>query len=155
MSDKRESGFGRGLKIFGTVLMFVLGILITTQWHLGIYADSDPDFLKWLRAMGIAIIFHSIILFAAHVLGFAKEKESLAIGIIFNAIYVVLIFWLFRSPEIVPVIAFSEGQAYLMEDSGVTDLVVRVILGSILLFMGISIIQSLGILIFQGKKKKR
>ncbi len=154
MRKERESGFGRGLKIFGTVLMFAMGILITTQSNLGIYAESDPDFLKWLRAMGIAVIFHSIVLFAAHVLGFAKEKESMAIGIIFNAIYMVMIFWLFRSPEIVPVIAFTEGQAFLMEDSEVTHFVVRVILGSILLFMGISIIQSLGILIFHSRKKR-
>ena len=40
-----------------------------------------------------------------------------------------------------------------MEDSGVTLFVVRIVLGSVLLFMGLSILQSLGTLLFKGKKK--
>jgi len=134
--------------------MFVLALLITTQPYLGVYDDSDPAFLKWLHAIGIALIFHSVILFFAHVLDHAKGKEALAIGVVFNAVYTAFLYWLFSRPEIVPVLAFSEGQAHLMEDGEVTRFMVRVILGAVLLFLGVSVLQSLAMLLFGDRRRR-
>ena len=140
-------------RLVGAVLLFLIGILVYTQTHLGIYETADPDFLAWLKVTGIAFIFHSILLFAAHFLGLADHKEGLGLSIVFNAVYFIQLYRLFADPEIVPVIAFNDDQAYLLEDPDFTSLLVRIVVGAVLVFIIVTVIGHLKSLAYLSRQK--
>jgi hypothetical protein len=140
-------------RLVGAVLLFLAGILVYTQTHLGIYETADPDFLAWLKVTGIVFIFHSILLFAAHFLGLADQKEGLGLSIVFNAVYFIQLYRLFANPEIVPVIAYNENQAYLLEDSDLRSLLVKIVVGAVLVFTIVTVIGHLKSLAHLSKQK--
>jgi hypothetical protein len=135
----------------GSALLFLAGILVYTQTNLGIYETADPEFLGWLKVTGIAFLFHSALLFVAHFLGLADQREGAGLSIVFNAVYFIQLYRLFTRPEIVPILAYNEGQAYLLEDSEFMGLLVKVVVGTVLLFILVNVASHLRTLVYRPK----
>lgn len=140
-------------RLVGSALLFLAGILIYSQTHLGIYETADPEFLGWLKVTGVAFMFHSVLLFVAHFMGLADQKEGAGLSIVFNAVYFIQLYRLFANPEMVPVLGFNEGQAYLIEDSEFMDLLVKIVVGTVLLFILINVVGHLKTLVYRSKSK--
>jgi|GEM_PF-3702072 len=130
-------------RFIGILAIFMAGIVICAHPYPGIYADVSDDFMKWQNAIGIIMIIHSVILFVAYVLRKANEKESVAISIVFTAIYAIMVYRLFNAPEIVPVLSYDKDKLRLLEDSEFKDSAVRIVLGSMMALMAFTIGHSL------------
>ena len=153
MRMREASPFVLLTRLVGSALLFLAGILVYSQTHLGLYETADPEFLAWLKVTGIAFMFHSALLFAAHFLGLADQKEGVGLSVVFNAVYFIQLYRLFASPELVPIIAYNEGQAYLMEDSEFLDILVKIVVGSVLVFIVINVVGHLKTLVYLSRSK--
>jgi len=143
MKHTEPTAFAKALRLTGTVILFLFGILFFSQSHLGVYGTSSLEFLVWLRYVGIGFLAHSALLFAAFVLKKANEREGIAIAVIFHALYFILMYHLFARPSIVPVAAFHGDNAYLMEDTDVKNTLVKIIVGFILVFIMLTLFQNI------------
>jgi hypothetical protein len=144
-----------GFRLLGIALLFVAGGFTFSQRYLGIYANAPEEFLRWLHVMGIIMIFHSIILFAADFLNKAKAKESVAIGIIFSSIYLFMTYRLFDDPLSVPIVSYREEHFVLLQDNEFKETVVRVVLGSAMALMAISVLNNLRLLFASSQTPRR
>lgn len=154
MGARGVSTAGLTGRMIGSVLLVLVGIAVFTQTHLGIFESAEPDFLAWLRALGVALLFHGILLFVAHFLGLADRREGIGLALVFNAIYLIFFLQLFFRPAIVPVLAYNEAQAYLLEDSELKDTLVRSVVGAVLLFSALGIVGQLKALAFLSKGRR-
>jgi cytochrome bd-type quinol oxidase subunit 2 len=126
-------------EFIGIVIMLVAGVLIRAHPYPSIYSDVSEDFVNWQNAVAIVMIIHSIILFVAYGLRKANEKESIAISVVFMAIYLMMTLRLFDNPDIVPVLSYSKDKLHLLEDSEFKDSAVKLALGGIMAIMGLII----------------
>lgn len=154
MGARGVSTAGLTGRMIGSVFLVLFGILVFTQTHMGIFEAADPDFLAWLRALGVALLFHGVLLFVAHFLGRADHREGIGLALIFNALYLIFFLQLFFRPWIVPVLAYSDAQAYLLEDSELKDALVRSAVGAVLLFSALGIVGQIKALAFLSKGRR-
>jgi hypothetical protein len=135
--------------------LLLSGLLVYSQSHLGIYQTADPDFLRWLKPLGITMVFHGILLFTTAFLGLTDRMEGIGISIIFNSIYFILLYQLFSQPEMAPVLAYNNDQAYLLEDSDFKHLLVRAVVGAVLLFIVVTVVGDIKQIYFLSAGKGR
>ena len=154
MRDGGVSTVGLTGRMVGSALLMFAGVLVYTQTHLGIFETAAPEFLSWLRALGIALLFHGALLFVAHFLGLADHREGIGLALVFNAIYFIFLLQLFFRPSMVPVLAYNEAQAYLLEDSELKDTLVRSVVGAVLLFTLLGVLSQIKALVFLSKGRR-
>ena len=155
MFYERESAWSEWIKLLGSLLLCLAGLLVFAQPSLGVYQDASPDFLDWLKPMGAALMGHGLILFVARLLHKSDRKEMAGVSIVFTGIYWILLLQLFRNPGEVPLAAYHEDKFYLMEDFESKSLLVRAALGGIMVFMGLSIFDSLRSLLWKTQRVGR
>lgn len=124
-------------------ILIVLGFYFLIQFPIGIYAKSNPIFLKWLRILGLLILIEGSFSIIQIITNQQNNLLMIIFGKLLDALAIPLFLWLNAHVDIIPILSLRDGKFYLMSNEGEINNILRSILAIIVLFMIINIIHSI------------
>lgn len=106
------------IKIVGDIILLLLGFHFFTQIYLGIYENSNPSFLSWLRFFGLIIFLHGTMSLIRIFLLYHKpvwDKTFFISRKFLEVALVPMLFILRSNVSIIPIIKFEGNNVYLVK----------------------------------------
>lgn len=135
----------------GSIFLIVLGIHFLGQFFMGIYAQSNPEFLVWLKFLGIVMVLHGTvslikIRWNAHQAFLFWGKN------VINMLYITLLIWLSRHTEIIPVLSLNNAQPSIMPKNETINQVLQWIIIAFIVLILIDFFISIYTNLFKDEK---
>jgi hypothetical protein len=141
--NESKPGKTKNRDIITNSILIVLGFFFLIQFPIGIYAKSNPIFLKWLRIYGLLILIEG----SFSIIQIISNQQNNPLMIIFDKLLdvlaVPLFLWLNAHVDIIPILSLRDGKFYLMSHEDRANNILRSILAVIIIFMIINIIRSI------------
>ena len=124
-------------------ILIVLGFYFLIQFRIGIYANSNPIFLKWLRILGLLILIEGSFSIIQIITNQQNNIIMIIIGKLLDALAIPLFLWLNAHVDIIPILSLRDGKFHLMSNEDALNNLLRSVLAIIILLMIINIIHSI------------
>jgi hypothetical protein len=123
-------------------ILIVLGFYFLIQFPIGIYANSNPMFLKWLRILGLLILIEGSFSIIQIITNQQNNLLMIILGKFLDALAIPLFLWLNAHVDIIPILSLRDGKFYLMSSDDMLNDLLRWVLAVIILLMIVNIIHS-------------
>ena len=141
--NKSKPGKSKNRDIITNSILIVLGFYFLIQFPIGIYAKSNPIFLRWLRILGLLILIEG----SFSIIQIISNQQNNPLMIIFDKLLdvlaVPLYLWLNTHVDIIPILSLRDGKFYMMPHEDWIDNILRSILAIIIILIIINIIHSI------------
>jgi hypothetical protein len=123
-------------------ILIVLGFYFLIQFPIGIYAKSNPAFLKWLRILGLLILIEGSFSIIQIITNQQNNLLMIIFGKLLDALAIPLFLWLNAHVDIIPILSLRDGKFYMMSNEDALNNLLRWILAIIVILMIVNIIHS-------------
>ncbi len=141
--NKSKPGKSKNWDVIANSILIVLGFYFLVQFPIGIYAKSNPIFLRWLRILGLLILIEG----SFSIIQIISNQQNNPLMIIFDKLLdvlaVPLYLWLNAHVDIIPILSLRDGKFYMMPHEDWIDNILRSILAIIIILIIINIIHSI------------
>ena len=141
--NESQPGKSKNRDIITNSILIVLGFYFLVQFPIGIYAKSNPIFLRWLRILGLLILVEG----SFSIIQIISNQQNNPLMIIFDKLLdvlaVPLYLWLNAHVDIIPILSLRDGKFYMMPHDDWIDNILRSILAIIIILITINIIHSI------------
>jgi hypothetical protein len=141
--NTNKPGKSKNWDVIANSILIVLGFYFLIQFPIGIYAKSNPIFLKWLRILGLLILIEGSFSIIQIISNQQNNPLMIIFGKLLDVLAVPLFLWLNANVDIIPILSLRDGKFYLMSHEDMTNNILRSILAIIIVCMIINIIRSI------------
>ncbi|MHC4585034.1 MAG: hypothetical protein ACYS3N_10915 [Planctomycetota bacterium] len=141
--NEGKPGKSKNRDIITNSILIVLGFYFLVQFPIGIYAKSNPIFLRWLRILGLLILIEGSFSIIQIISNQQNNPLMIIFGKLLDVLAVPLFLWLNANVDIIPILSLRDGKFYLMSHEDMTNNILRSILAIIIVCMIINIIRSI------------
>ena len=138
--------YNKVLPVIGSIFLILLGTHFMGQFFMGIYTQSDPLFLVWLKFLGMVMFLHGTFTLIKNVITIHPAIQFWGKNVI-DAFYIILLVWLHRHAGVIPVLSMNNAQPTIMANNDRVQLLLQWIIISfivlIVIDMSISIYTNL------------
>ena len=123
-------------------ILIVLGFYFLIQFPIGIYAKSNPVFLKWLRILGLLILIEGAFSIIQIITNQQNNLLMIIFGKLLDVLAIPLFLWLNAHVNIIPILSLKDGKFHLMSNENALNNLLHSVLAIIILLMIVNIIHS-------------